>query len=117
ILSSESGPNETKAVRIVSNLDEPLKLSDPQCTNESFRVELQTVRGGKEFELQITCVPPFESSSIAAPIILKTSSAEMPIIEIIAYLMMQQPVTVIHPQIMLLITTLMNAVHVHVGVR
>src|SRR5947208_2700563 len=50
ILSSESALNEIKSVRIVSNLDQPLKLSDPQCTNESFQAELKTVKEGKEFD-------------------------------------------------------------------
>ena len=102
ILSSESEPKETKAVRIVSNLDESLKLSDPECTNEFFRVELKTVKEGKEFELQITGERPALYSSIATPITMKTSSAKMPTIEVMAYMMVQQPVTVIPPQLMLL---------------
>src|SRR6266487_1118430 len=56
ILSSESEPKETKTVGIVSNLDEPLKLSDPQCANESFHAELKTVKESKAFDLQITAV-------------------------------------------------------------
>jgi len=60
--SSEIQTNETKIVRIVSNLEEPLELSDLQCTNRSFQTELKTVRPGKEFELRITAVPPFPST-------------------------------------------------------
>src|SRR5580765_5184853 len=65
IFSSESEPNETKTVRIVSNLDEPLKLAKPKCTNESFHAELKTVKEAKEFDLQITAVKPALYSSIA----------------------------------------------------
>src|SRR5262245_30860817 len=37
---AEDQTNETKVVRIVNNGDEPLTLSDVQCTNASFRTEL-----------------------------------------------------------------------------
>ena len=117
IFSSESEPNETKTVRIVSNLDEPLKLSDPQCTNESFHAELKTVKEVKEFELQITAVRPSAYSFAAAPITLRTSSLKMPVIEVMAYVMVQQPVTVIPTQILLLGTPLANPVHEIVTVR
>ena len=117
ILSSESARNETKTVRIVSNLDEQLKLSDPQCTNEFLKAELKTVKEGKEFELQITAARPSAYSSIAAPISVKTSSAKMPTIEVIAYVMLQQPVTVIPPQILLLPGSVSNAVREVVTVR
>ncbi len=43
-VSSESQTNETKVVHIVSNLEEPVELSDLQCTNRSFQAELKTVR-------------------------------------------------------------------------
>ena len=117
ILSSESEPNETKTVRIVSNLEEPLKLSAPYCTNESFHAELKTVKEAKEFDLQITAVRPALDSSIAVPVTLQTSSARMSRIEVMAYVMVQQPVTVIPPQIMLLAGTLSNEVHEVVTVR
>ena len=58
-VSDESETNVTKVVRIVNNLEEPLKLSDLKCTNQVFRAELKTVRPDKEFELHITAVPPF----------------------------------------------------------
>jgi hypothetical protein len=117
ILSSESEPNETKNVRIVSNLDEPLKLSHPQCTNESFHTELKIVKEGKEFVLEITAVRPSAYSFAAAPITLTTSSLKLPVIEVMAYVMIQQPVTVIPPQIMLLPGSFSSVVHEVVTVR
>ena len=98
-------------MHIVSNLNEPIKLPGPQCTNESFHAELKTVKEGKEFELQITGVRPAFYSSIATPITLRTSSAKIPTIAVIAYLIVQQPVTVIPPQILLLPGSFANAVH------
>jgi len=104
-------------VLIVSNLNEPIKLPGPQCTNKSFHAELKTVKEGKKFELEITTVRASGYASSVAPIILKTSSPKMPTIDVMAYVMMQQPVTVIPPQIMLLPGSSSNAAHEVVTVR
>jgi len=116
-VSSESQTNETKVVRIVSNLEEPVTLSDLQCSNRSFQAELKTVRPGKEFELHITAVPPFNSSPIIAPVTLKTSSPGMPAINVSAYVMVQQPVTVAPEQIMLPSGPLAAAMSLTVAIR
>ena len=100
-LSSEAQTNDTKVVRIVSHLDQPLTLSDLQCTNSSFKAELKTIKEGTEFELQITAIPPFNSASIIAPVTIKTSSTNMPVINVSAYAIVQQPVTVAPSQIIL----------------
>jgi len=39
--TEEERTKQTKSVRIVSNLDEPLTLSDVECTDPSFRAELK----------------------------------------------------------------------------
>lgn len=108
-LSSELQTNEVRVVRIVSNLEEPLELSDLQCTNRSFQAELKTVRPGKEFELRITAVPPFISSPVMAPVTLKTSSSNHPTLRVSAYVTVQQPVTVEPNLIMLPQGPLTNA--------
>ncbi len=109
-VSSETQTNDTKIVRIVSNLEEPLVLSDLQCTNHSFKAELKTVRPGKEFELHITALPPFTAPSMVAPVTLKTSSTNMPLINVSAYVAVQQPVTVTPGQLILAAGPLTNAV-------
>jgi len=116
-VSSEAQTNDTKVVRIVSNLDQPLTLSDLQCTNSSFKAELKTVKEGKEFELQITAIPPFNSPSVVAPVTLKTSSTNMPVINVSAYAVVQQPVTVAPSQIMLPPGPFTNVVHHVITVR
>ena len=93
-LSSDVQTNETIVARIVNNLEEPLTLSDLQSTNRSFRAKLKTIRPGKEFELQITAVPPFNSPSTMATLSLKTSAPQMPLLSVSAYAMVQQAVTV-----------------------
>src|SRR5256712_4604124 len=116
-ISSEAQTNDTKIVRIVSNLDQPLTLSDLQCTNSSFKAELKTVKEGKEFELQITAIPPFNSASVVAPVTLKTSSTNMPVINVSAYAVVQQPVTVAPSQIILPPGPFTNVVHHVITVR
>ena len=93
-VASDSQTNETRVVRIVNNLEEPLTLSDLQCSNRSFQVELKTVQPGKEFALHVTAVPPFTTPTVYAPITLKTSSAKMPTINVSAYVTVQQAVMV-----------------------
>jgi len=117
-VSSERQTNETKVVRIVSNLEEPLELSDLQCTNRSFQAELKTVRPGKEFELHITAVPPFTAGhNISSPVSLKTSSSRMPAINLTAYVMVQPPVTVAPEQINLPSGPLAAAMSLAVAIR
>jgi len=93
--------NEMRSVRIVNNTEQDITLSDLQCTNATFRAELKTVRPGKEFELQVTAVPPFNGSYVLAPITLKSSSAQMPLISLNAYVAVQQAVVIMPQQIML----------------
>jgi hypothetical protein len=116
-LPSETQSNETRVVRIVSNLEEPIELSDLQCTNRAFQAELKTVRPGKEFALHITAVPPFPSTPINARVTLKTSSTKMPTINVSAYVMLQPPVTVIPNQIILPAGPLTNAMQRVVTIR
>src|SRR5881394_867265 len=116
-VSSEAETNETKVVRIVSNLDATLTLSDLECTNHSFRAELKAIRPGKEFELQITALPPFTSPSMVAPVTMKTSATNMPTLSVSAYVAVQQPVTVSPNQILLAAGPITNAVHHVVTVR
>ncbi len=116
-VSDETQTNDTKVVRIVSNLDEPLSLSDLQCTNRSFRAELKTLQPGKEFDLYITALAPFTSPSFIAPVTLKTSSTNMPLINVSAYVVVQQPVIVTPNQILLGPGPFTNAVRQVVSIR
>src|SRR6185503_16814939 len=116
-VSSESQTDETKIVRIVNHLDEPLILSDLQCTNSSFKAELKTVKEGKEFDLHITAIAPFQSQSAVVPVTLKTSSTNMPVINVSAYVVAQQAVTVVPSQILLPAGPFTNIMHHVVTVR
>jgi len=98
---ADSPTNETKVVRIVSELDQPVTLSDLQNTNASFRTELKTIRPGKEFELLITAAPPFNSASPQTMVTLKTSSLQAPLINVMARAVVVPALTVIPERILL----------------
>ena len=114
---SETPTNQTRVVRIVNNLAEPLSLEEPVCTNRAFQVELQTVKPGKEFELRITVQPPFAATYIQAPITLKTSATNTPVLTIPAFANVQPAVTVIPSQITLPAGTLTTALRPAVTIR
>jgi hypothetical protein len=93
--------NQTRSIRIVSNLEEPVTLSEPVCTNRSFRAELKTVHEGKEFELHVTVLPPLGPGSLTVPITLKTSSPKMPQVTVTAYATVVPALTVTPARIFL----------------
>jgi hypothetical protein len=116
-LSSEAQTNDTKVVRIVNQLEQPLILSDLQLSNSSFKAELKTIKPGKEFELHVTAIPPFTNSPVMAPITLKTSSTNMPTINVSAYAVVQQAVTVTPSQLTLQPGPLTAPMSMSIGIR
>jgi hypothetical protein len=109
--------NESRVIKLLSNMDEPVTLSEPVCTNRSFRAELKTVREGKEFELRVSVLPPLGPGSLAVPVTLRTSSSRMPVVSITAYAMVQPALTVTPPRILLPSTPLVNAEEFTVTIR
>ena len=98
---SEFQSNQTKIIRILSNLDQPLTLSNLQCPNQCFRLELETEIPGKQFVLHATAIPPFASTPVVAPITLKTSSSRIPVLTLSASVFLQPAITVSPQQIVL----------------
>lgn len=95
------GASHSMTVRITNNLAEPLTLSAPVCTNESFKAELKTVQPGKEYQLVVTAVPPLKPGSVSGKITVPTSSREMPVLEVPFWANVQAPVVVLPPQLYL----------------
>jgi hypothetical protein len=93
--------NESRVIRLVSNLDEPVTISEPVCTNRAFRAELGTIHEGKEFELKVTVVPPVPPGSTVSQITLNTSSPKMPVVIVTAYAIAQSALTVMPPRLRL----------------
>jgi Protein of unknown function (DUF1573) len=97
----ESASNATTVLRIVNNLDQPLSLSQPECNNRAFSAELKTNQPGKEFQLTVTAVPPVSPTNTQGLITLKTSSTNIPILNIMAVAMLQPAVVVYPPRVTL----------------
>ncbi len=89
--------NDTKVVRIVSNIEEPITLGNPFSTSAAFKTELKTVREGKEFELHVTYAGPVSNANSQATITFHTSSTNMPNLSV-NVVVMPQPALVAMPQ-------------------
>ena len=116
-INAEAPTNETKVLKVVSNLEEPVTLSDLKCNNGSFKAELKEVKPGKEFELLVTAVPPFSNATVFSTITFKSSSTNAPNLNVSAYAMVQQPVTVSPQQVVISSGPLKNPVTTSVMVR
>lgn len=93
--------NETKVVKIISNVEEPLTLEAPVSSTAVFKPELKTVRPGKEFELSITYSGPISNASPQGSITIKTSSTNLPNLTLTASVMPQPALVAIPQQIQL----------------
>jgi len=93
--------NETKVVRIVSNLEQPLTLNPPQCDNPAFKLELKTVQPGKEYALHVSHGGTGSNTAAQANITIGTSSTNVPLVKINARVMPQPALVVSPPQITL----------------
>ena len=93
---SDSPSNPAVTVTILSNMQEPVTLSNPINTNAAFAAELDIVRPGKEFQLIIKAVPLLPPGTFQATIKLKTSSTNAPTLEV-PVLAIVQPGLVVTP--------------------
>jgi len=93
--------NETKVVRIVSNQEEPVTLEAPQSQSMAFKTELKTIRAGKEYELHVTYAGPVSNASPQTTISMKTSSTNMPTVNVTTYAMPQPAIVALPQQIQL----------------
>jgi len=99
--AEDSTNSELRTIRIANHETEPLTLELPEWTNTNFRVALKTVKPGSEFSLDVATVPPLAPGTVSAPINLKTSSKEMPVINI-PVTGMSRPAVVVSPAQILL---------------
>ena len=93
-------PSATTTVRIVSNEEAPLTLSAPEGNNAAFAAELKTNVPGKQFELVVRTVPPV-AANVQGQITLKTSSTNVPVINVTAWANVQPVVVAMPAQIAL----------------
>ena len=104
--------NETKVVRIVSNLEEPLTLNPPQCDNPAFKLELKTLKPGKEFALHVTHDRPATNPPAQGIITITSSTTNAAPIKVNVRVM-PQPVMAVSPQQITLPAGTLTAGHRH----
>jgi len=85
--------NQTRTVRILNNLAEPLTLQPPESTNPNFVPELRTVKEGKEYQLIITCLGKVAERA-QGTITIPTSSRKAGVLNVSAYVMRQPAIAV-----------------------
>lgn len=94
---ADSPSNPPATVTIVSSLPEPITLSDPISNNRAFAAEIKTNQPGKEFQLIIRPVPPLRQGTAQGIITVRTSSTNVPSIDV-NVLAVIQPAWVVTPQ-------------------
>jgi len=67
---------QERIVNIANNTDNPLQLTLQQPTDSKFKAELVEKTPGKQFDLRISAVPPFEPGNLRTTITLKTNIPE-----------------------------------------
>ena len=94
-------PNASAVVRIINNMEEPITLSNPESSNKGFTAELKSTQLGKEYQLTIAAVPPLNPGSLQGKVTMKTSTTNVPSIEVNFWANVQPPIAVMPPQLML----------------
>jgi len=116
-LLADMATNEVRSVRILSHLDHPITLSNPECSHKGFGLELKTIQPGKEFELLVKAGAGLPGGTVQGNITIKTDSTNMPVISISAIAVVQQPVMAMPAQLTLPPGPLANATRMGVTVR
>jgi Protein of unknown function (DUF1573) len=88
-------------VQITNHMDEPLELFEPQVSSAAVAVELKTNAPGKAFEVVLKTVPPLAPNNIAGRVTLKTTSTNMPTLDLPFWVNIQPAITVLPPQVYL----------------
>lgn len=110
-------PSNSTTVRIVNNVETPLTLSPPEINQASLGVELRTNQPGKEYELVVRTIPPLPPGHVSGQITVKTSSTNMPVLNISAWVNTTPLLQPIPAQITLASAPLTNATPITVHIR
>jgi len=81
-VTDESVSNATSVVHIVNNEEAPLLLQAPEFNNPYFSATIKTNQPGKDYEVTIRTVPPLPANNTGGAVTFKTSSSNMPVIQI-----------------------------------
>lgn len=86
-------PRESKAelvqkVRVISRLTEPVALAGIKDVDANFRMRTNELKPGREFEIEVAVVPPFQSGA-STRIEIRTSASAAPTITFIARIVVE----------------------------
>ena len=95
----KSTNDEVRVVRVINNTEDMVTIEEPVSSNASFRPTLRIIKPGKEFELQITAIPPFAAGTMKGTITAKTSSKNMAQINVTALAITQTQETPLTPRL------------------
>jgi hypothetical protein len=89
-------------VKIVNNTDEYISISSPpKSSTNAFTAEIRTNQPGKEFQVEIKAVPPFEPGNSRGAVTLTTTSTNMALVSIGVWSIVQPKLAVIPTQVTL----------------
>ena len=100
-VTPNSASNEVRVVKITSNMEELLEVTNPEVNNPAFHAVVKPIRPGKEFDIEISTVPPLTADTVQATVSVKTSATNMPTINITAMAIVQPPVLAMPNQLFL----------------
>lgn len=80
--SADGTKEQTKTITITNNMEDPIALSDVQCNNDKFKVELETVEPGKVFQVHVTTVPPLSDRFNRGLVTINTDVKDIPLLEL-----------------------------------
>jgi hypothetical protein len=87
------------SVRILNREETPLALSPPESLNRLFAVELRTNQPGAEYEMIVSVAETAPVGHSQGVITLKTSSTNLPVVNVTAMLVLQAAVMAMPVQI------------------
>jgi hypothetical protein len=94
------GVSGSTEVKIINNMDEPVTVSPPEVNNALFKVDLATNQPGKDYTVKIS-VTQTNPGTAQALVTVKTSSTNMPVVNITAWANVIPAVMVMPPMISL----------------
>lgn len=88
-----------RVIKIVSNIETPLKIKLDETSKPPFTFELKEVAEGKEFELRVKMTPPFPPGTQYAKVNLETNIEERKSIPVVANATVPDRLDISPPQI------------------
>jgi len=69
-------------VRIISNMEQPVHLLQPESNNKMVTGVLSTNQDGKDYQVLLSTVPPLSPGTFTAEVSLKTDSTNYPVVKV-----------------------------------